>query len=409
MTNNGKWYIDNILQANVDSYKQQLSSIFNLNSVDELITLVNPNSLIKTFIGNGTSGDSKEGRDELMYIVNSMLPDELRKDSSYLENLFEEINDYEQKIKFLKKDLKEKNYEIEKLKNDNKNILNWDSNIENYNDRSLCEIKSKIDDYYSTKNKTDILYAEINKTEVEIASLRNSNHTSDLNANKKESKFKIIFLSIITLGLYLIFKRKSKTQQNIVDNSYLIREKENILLKKREEYNKLIQNISQIDITDLEYKKKCIMEKIEEDENVREKKEKYSKLLNEKEIIENEIKEIENELNKKKREKNKFSESVDEILNENFSSFDIELFDEKGSEKISITQNGIDLKYLNHANRYNIIYELNEFLKNKNIRTFSLIDQAESFNQISSINNSQVISCKVTKDNNIKVNGKNVN
>ncbi len=93
------------------------------------------------------------------------------------------------------------------------------------------------------------------------------------------------------------------------------------------------------------------------------------------------------------------------MLSNEFNNFEIELFDSKGNEKIQIKQNNIDLRFLNHANKWNIIFEINDFLKSKTINSFTVIDGAESFNKISRNDNVQVICSKVTTDEKLILNG----
>ena len=63
------------------------------------------------------------------------------------------------------------------------------------------------------------------------------------------------------------------------------------------------------------------------------------------------LKIISEKLEVKQQIKTKISLELSSMLTNEFSNFQIELFDSKGNERIQIRQNNIDLKFLNHANK----------------------------------------------------------
>ena len=139
------------------------------------------------------------------------------------------------------------------------------------------------------------------------------------------------------------------------------------------------------------------------------KKSTFKKMNDELEDLEKNLNVIQEKLESKQQIKTKISLELSSILANEFTNFQIELFDSKGNERIQIRQNNIDLKFLNHANKWNIIFEINDFLKNKTLISFTIIDGTESFNKISYSNDVQIICAKVTEDEKLVLNGKNIN
>lgn len=402
-TKDKTWFVNNIKQSDKESYRKTIADKLKLNSIDDIFNNVNPHLFIDIFEGSGKSENSKKSRNIIMKILNNKLPSGQKIDSNELEEIFEEIESLESERKDIRKLINNIEKEIETFKKSHTEIINWNKANHNADETRLNNLENEKSKYISLINEKEYISVEINKKNNKLDNLRNKN----INKNKKESKFKIFILSILTLGLYLIFRKKKNTSKNELspyENEQSIKETEKELEKLKNQWNKLREKIEEIDIDKINQEISEINEKeLEIQEHSRTKDILYNK-LEEKNNYEEQLEELKSKITKLNSKKISISQNIEKMIKDNFKTFDISLFDEKGKEKISISQNNIDLEYLNHANKLKVIYEINEFIKSDALNTFSLIDQGESFNELN-INSSQSIIAKVDNDE-LKINGK---
>ncbi len=413
-TNNKKWFIDNIEFKNNEEYLKQIAKIVGLDSIDELFVRTNPHLLVQTISGKGD--DKKELKDDFVKIINLGLDK-----NNKLENFEELVNEkaeLTQTIKRQKENIKDKKQELEYYQSSHGEIKDWDSN-NNYDVYQLNDISKKINEYEEIKKQIISKTNLIDENKIKIHNLKNNtnNNTISTYMQKKESKFKIIFLTIITLGIYLFFyKQKAKknisTENNQIqaNNEYEIKRLNDENTKIQKEIDKLMKDSKFYNIN---YDKLINQQselKIQERENIdlNTYKLQYQAKKN---IIKNEEQKL-NKLNDRYSQlDNQYKTSlkkIEKIISDNFKGFKVSLFDAKGSDNFNISQNSVDLKNLNYASKNNIIHIINQFIKKGiNIDCFNLIDQVESFNELSIKNeNTQTIACKVTNDKKIKLNGK---
>ncbi|MDE5651826.1 MAG: hypothetical protein K2H80_02065, partial [Ureaplasma sp.] len=235
---------------------------------------------------------------------------------------------------------------------------------------------------------------------------------------KSQNKLKLttfqILLIVLTFGIYFLvlkFKFKNENQISEYNSSLQSKQIELEINKIQNEINSLMHDkkYENVDIELLRNKKRDLDTATANHSSYLAKKAIFKKYNIELNDLQKELSTLSNELESKRQIKTKISKELDQMLSNEFSNFEIELFDSKGNEKIQIKQNNIDLKFLNHANKWNIIFEINDFLKSKTLISFTVIDGTESFNKISRNENVQVICSKVTTDEKLILNGQHIN
>lgn len=463
----GTWFCDGIKFHDFENYNKNLQKIFK-TEMENLFLDSNPQLLVSKVVG--ATSKNKELRDVLILILNSNLSEDKKINDEQFNDLLDEIEDEKNNIKMLRKTQNGLKQEIENFKKNNPEIKNWDSldtikdiqveyssiddKIKNYNETrykielkedEIKKINSKI---FDIENKIKMNEEHLSKIQNELIntpkSIINGEITDNKTFNNKQSTIKLkwfeIILSILTLGIYYLIwkffinkqtntisheninrcdsisneinkleKNEQEIKNNIVNIQYEKKELENARSKIMLERSKLSDSIKNIDFESLMDKKSEIESQIQGNENINIIKGKYNIKKEELNKLSEELADSETKFNKLSSKHRQISEFINKQLKSNFKTFEVSLFDSKSKEKTSVTQNGIDLKYLNFANKMNIVFELNEFLKksNKNnVNSFVLIDQAESYNKINIENKgSQIIACKVTNDRELKNNG----
>lgn len=422
-TKNNDWYFDNIKQANKEMYLQTIQKYFNID-LDSLFLSINPNLLQNTLNSNTKQKD--EIRTTMISIANSLTIDEsIKYDVDKFNQLNQKINEYSNDKKDYNKQIKELQKEIEYYKNTNSEITNWeiaDNNINN--SKELYNIENAINNYNTIKNKIELLNAKhsditntINQIDYNINNIKNSNNYQS-NNKSKGNIFLLIILFILGIipGIiyYLIAFRKKENNDNSNTNiSYklnnLNKQKEELInqlssIKKELDnlYNhKDYQNISLEELINLKQKYESLSN---DNENNNRIKHKYNEMIDKYNQLINTYEDIDNKLNQLLNTKRKISENTNKILKQNFPYFDVDLFDAKDKEKLSIKVNNIPYENLNHSAKYNVAFNINEYLFNKHqLKTFVLIDNGESFNQVNLRHDTQVIIACVSNDNQLKL------
>lgn len=409
-TQKDQWWINAIHCNTKLDYQRALADKLKINDIQDIKSNVFPNLLEDIFLTN--KQDSKEGRDELMSILEPKLSSESRHlvNNGGLKLLFDEINFLNDEAKSKAKEIKEQKNQIQSFKDHNKDILDWNDNNFTNLEKEIIDNNEKITKYEEAENKISNLRSEKVKLENILDS---QNKLSNSSQNTKLS-FLQILLVVITFGIYLIVLKFRSNNENQISEYNSSLENEQIkskITKLQNEINELIHNKNYEDVAiELLRNKRRDLESASVNESLYlAKKSTFKKMNDELEDLEKNLNVIQEKLESKQQIKTKISLELSSILANEFTNFQIELFDSKGNERIQIRQNNIDLKFLNHANKWNIIFEINDFLKNKTLISFTIIDGTESFNKISYSNDVQIICAKVTEDEKLVLNGKNIN
>lgn len=415
LTKNNKWFINGSEYKKSDDYIKRILEIFNLNDIKELFLRSNPHILTKIILSN--SNDKKEFKDEFISIINLGL-DEDTKIQNFSE-IVEKRNDLSLLIKDLKKKVKTSSLEIENYKISHPEIKNWDIINDNNTSDAMINLKNQIDLYEEIADQIQITSNKIKNLQIDIDNL--SSIEINLKDDKKPSLFKIIFLSIITFGIYyFVYKKRNKRCSNpnnendsLTNNEYKIKTLKENLMNENIRLNKLLnhENYKNVDYEKLVNIKRELINQNNNNSEFNSYKLTHKDMLNKLKLIEDDLYNKNNEYIKINNEYINSSKKIEEYVKNNFKEFDVLLFDENGSDKFLISQNGIDIKYLNFANKNNIVHLLNQFIKRGiEINCFNLIDQVESFNNLYLKDyDSQIICCRVTNDKELMLNGKNIN
>ncbi len=369
-TQKDQWFINSAHYNTKSDYQIELANKLKLRDIKDIQSNIFPNLLEDIFLTN--KQDSKEGRDELMSILEPKLSNESRHlvNNGGLKLLFDEIYSLNDEIKSITREIKIQKSQMASFKENNKDILNWDSDINNI-EKEIIENNDKITKYEEVETKISNLRSEKIKLENTLDFERKNQNLSQLENEQIKSK---------------ISKIQSEMNNLAHDKNY-----QDVDIEKLRDTRKDLESASTNESIYLA------------------KKSTFKKMNDELEELEKKLKIISEKLEVKQQIKTKISLELSSMLTNEFSNFQIELFDSKGNERIQIRQNNIDLKFLNHANKWNIIFEINDFLKNKTLNSFTVIDGVESFNKISHSDNVQVICAKVTEDEKLVLNGKYIN
>ncbi len=411
LTNENKWYIDNCQYSNKDEYFKRLSNILAIDNVEDLFVRCNPSLLVNVILSDGE--DKKFLKDEFIQIINSGL--DINNKISNLNEIITNKNTLQEEIKILKKELKNVKKENENYKKHHNDITNWDD-LSNTDDKSqlLFEIEDKINNYEKISNEIKVKNEEINKLNIEWTKIN-----SESSLQKTKWKWWQWILIFLTFGLYYFFRKKkqsaSRQYNNLGSNNEYHKKKIDF---KINDIKKEINSLSE----DKNYKDIMYDSLLSQREELRKNqiynkdfdfyKAQYQQKYNNQKELENKCEEKEKELNELKNQYNEISMKIENIIKHKFNGlFEVSFFDEKGNDKLLIKQNNIDLKYLNHANKMNLIHLLNHFIKKSiNINCFNLIDHAESFNNLLiTSEDTQVIACYVSTNKSLGLNGKNIN
>lgn len=408
-TQKDQWFINSAHYNTKSDYQIELANKLKLRDIKDIQSNIFPNLLEDIFLTN--KQDSKEGRDELMSILEPKLSNESRHlvNNGGLKLLFDEIYSLNDEIKSITREIKIQKSQMASFKENNKDILNWDSDINNI-EKEIIENNDKITKYEEVETKISNLRSEKIKLENTLDFERKN---QNLSQNTKLT-FVQILLVILTFGIYLIFLKSKVNNANQISEYHSSLENEKIkskISKIQSEMNDLAhdKNYQDVDIEKLRDTRKDLESASTNESIYLAKKSTFKKMNDELEELEKKLKIISEKLEVKQQIKTKISLELSSMLTNEFSNFQIELFDSKGNERIQIRQNNIDLKFLNYANKWNIIFEINDFLKNKTLNSFTVIDGVESFNKISHSDNVQVICAKVTEDEKLVLNGKYIN
>lgn len=421
---NAKWFINNIEQKNVTTYRETLSSILKLKELDLFFILTNPLLLTNKLVGETI--DKSKIRNSIIEIANLISNSHIA-DSDEINKLISAISDSENKVKTNKKEIKAKVEQISSFKNANEEIKDWNvinSDNDNNNEKiiNLNKLKKQHEIYQNYERQNEILSSEIKDIDNEQLILENNMNVATPNINNK-IKWTIIdyILIFLTLGIWYFIKIKiNKTKKineaascsdNIRHNKTKYQDNAKSKENKLEQMKKIQLKKGALNLGDLllsiEEREKEIKLSKEEQIYIYQKKENLKQLelgledLDKKEII------FKDNLNSLKSEKHKIDQATKTIMNDTFKNFNIVLFNDDNEDRLDIYQNGIKWEYLNRANKLNIVFELNDFLKRKyNLNTFNLIDNCEAFNNLYESNN-QLICASVTNEN-LKFNGSDI-
>lgn len=391
-------------------YQRALADKLKVNDIQDIKSNIFPNLLEDIFLTN--KQDSKESRDELMSILEPKLSNESRHlvNNGGLKLLFDEINFLNDEVKSKTKEIKEQKNQIQSFKEYNKDILDWSDNNFTNLEKEIIENNEKITKYEEVENKISNLRSE----KIKLENILDSQNKLSNSSQNTKLLFLQILLIVLTFGIYLIVLKFRANNENEISEYHSSLESEQIkskITKLQNEINELIhnKNYEGVEIESLRNKRRDLESASANESLYLAKKSTFKKMNDELEGLEKTLNVIREKLESKQQIKTKISLELSSILAKEFTNFQIELFDSKGNERIQIRQNNIDLKFLNHANKWNIIFEINDFLKNKTLTSFTVIDGTESFNKISHSKDVQIICAKVTEDEKLVLNGKNIN
>lgn len=412
-TSRGKWFINEVEQKSGSTYKESLKNILNVD-LDSLWLNANPNYLVDCFFGK--SKDCVKIRDVIVSAVNSNLDKQEQVDPSELVELQTKIEGVDDEIGKIKKDIKNtKNY-IELIKQENPDIVDWSLNSDNV---SKAEIQKKLDDVIKELKENKKTIEDVSKLQTEINRLKNdlndSNPSTNYQKTNSDRKMSIIdiILFILTLGLYyFVWKNKNKTNdvtsfRNAINKNSNI-EKE--IEKKQQRVEELKKSkIYNLNLDDLSAKRNKYESMLDDNDISMQLKNKYHNNNQKLQELENDLSDMKSKKSGYEKAKYKLSEKINIKIKEFFPDFEISLFDDKMNPIVVVKQKEVELEHLNHAHKFNIIYQINDFMSfDKDINVFKLIDGAESFNNLYTKEDSQIIYAKVTDDKEIKLNGKNI-
>ncbi|MDE5617234.1 MAG: ATP-binding protein [Ureaplasma sp.] len=256
-TQKDEWFIDGVHFNTKIDYQKSLSQRLGLKDINDIKSNIFPNLLEDIFLTN--KQDSKEGRDELMSILEPKLSSESRclVKNGGLKFLFTEIYSLEEEIKQKNKMIKEKNYEIRSFKEHNKEILDWNTDNLNNIDKEIIENNKIISNYENVENKIANLRSEKIKLENDLDNKKEFNKSQD---KLKLTAFQILLI-VLTFGIYfLILKSKFKNENQISEYNWSIQYKqiESEINKIQNEINSLMhdKNYENVDIELLRNKKR---------------------------------------------------------------------------------------------------------------------------------------------------------
>lgn len=291
------------------------------------------------------------------------------------------------------------------------------------NQSSINELKNRINKYDLISTNLSNYVNQLQQLELEqynIAQKMKNTHNaySEESISKKPNGFITFLLTIITLGLYLLFrnrKPKNKSYDNVTsDLRNLDNQGKNVSMKidSIKEDMKNYQNDLYYKNVDIESLRNQLHESRTYNSNedfINEIKSKYNRCISEIKNYEKLLQQQNDKLTSLKNENNKNIEKIDASLNKFFNEYSVKLSSNDVNGKLNIYYKGVDFKHLNYAAKTNITLSISNFLKQKNgLQIFDLLDQRECINDLLNETQNQIIACKVTQDNELKLNGKNI-
>lgn len=412
-TKNNKWFIDDIEYKKFDEYQKGLLKELNIDGSNRFFELVNPFSLMDV-ISSKTSQDKKILKDRVISLINEGLDSNYKIDD--FNALVQRKNELKEQKDKLSKEIKTSQQEIERYKSNFPEITNWDIEPQkSIGDSAL--VQEQINNYTRISNDINLLNDEINKLTTKITNSISNIKEPTIEEKPKMKRGLYIFLCIITFGVYYLITKKKQKQLSAQNNNNSIASKEyqrKILEQQKEEKIKEREKLmndpayKDVDLEKLIAVKESLKLSHGENLTIEIRKNKYKTMIKELNSLRDKYLTIENDYTNVSNQYLNVSKVVEEFVNRNFKNFNIDFSNNKSDDKFIISQNSIDVNFLNYANKLNVVLELNQFIKNElKIDNFILVDQAESFNNLYTENlNCQTIACKVTNDEVIKVNGK---
>lgn len=287
--------------------------------------------------------------------------------------------------------------------------------------KNFLSIKDEIEKKY---NSLDVLKNKLLKLQNDKTDYENFNN-QELNENKPSIWEILIFILLsltIIFGIiyYFLywklkyskneFKENNLTSSRLKDNRDEIKNTEKQIAYLKESINQLEENSNYKNVNyDL------IVDKLSEIKSQKESNDSFKNAKIQLENFFNNLKKLQKEkqqkefeLQTKESEKRKITELTNSVIKKYFPNFDIDFFNETNKESLNIRKENVPLNYLNHSTKMNTIFEINNFLnKELGFDSFVLIDGGESFNKVYNSNN-QTIVAKVTNENKLKLNGKDL-
>ncbi len=418
---NKSWFMDGAKYSTHSDFFKSFSKRIGINEPELLFDHCNPMNSIDHYESN--TKENRRLRDILIRVSNFKMEDGEKINQDEIEELTNEINEHDEKIRSLKTNIKnqlnkksvfqERSEQIEE-----KSKINAFNEDESKINSKILDLEKELNEIRDVKNqweKNNIVRNEcIQRKKIEEEKKESFSYgDNDKYAPKRKINFFEIILTILTLGLYYVLflrNRKSKKNSNVTE---IRRVQENI-----NNYEKELKKLT--------YEKEIINEKYEKINFYREAEilnelniiERHSNLDNsdKKEIeqylsIEESIKRLEEEMKEQidiqniaKYKKKEIESKLEKRIKEIFPKFDIEIFSNNKSDSVVIKQNNIKIKFLNRSAKMNIVGEINDFLKEGiKINTFNLIDNGEAINEIYGDNKNQKIVTYVTRDPDLKL------
>lgn len=420
-SSNKSWFMDGAKYSTHGDFFKSFSKRIGINEPELLFDHCNPMNSIDHYESN--TKENRRLRDILIRVSNFKMEEGEKINQDEIEELTNEINEHEEKIKSLKADIKTQSNRKSDFKErseqiEEKSKINAFNQDESKINSKLVDLERELNEIRDVKNQWKIINTDWDECvqRIKIEEEKKESFSYDDNdkyAPKRKINFLEIILVILTLGLYyLLFLRNRKSKKN-TSVTELRRVQENI-----NNYEKELKKLT--------YEKEIINEKYEKIDSYRETEiinelniiKSHSNLDNsdKKEIeqyllIEENIKRIEEEMkeqidiqniakNKKKEIESKLEKRIKEI----FPKFDVEIFSNNKNDSVVIKQNDIKIKFLNRSAKMNIAGEINDFLKEGiKINTFNLIDNGEAINEIYGDDKNQKIITYVTRDPDLKL------
>lgn len=426
-SSNKSWFMDGAKYSTHGDFFKSFSKRIGINEPELLFDHCNPMNSIDHYESN--TKENRRLRDILIRVSNFKMEEEEKIDQDEIEELTNEINENEEKIKSLKAKIKTQSNRKSDFQEwseqiEEKSRINAFNEDESKINSKILDLEKELNEIRDVKNQWKIINTAwdecVQRIKIEEEKKESFSYgDNDKYAPKRKINFFEIILTILTLGLYYILflrNRKSKKNTSITE---LRRVQENINnyekeLKKltyekeisKEEYEKInfyreteilnelniIERHSNLDNSD----KKEIEQYLSIEENIKRLEEEMEEEINIQNIAKKKKKEIESKLEKR--------------IKEIFPKFDIEIFSNNKSDSVVIKQNDIKIKFLNRSAKMNIAGEINDFLKEGiKINTFNLIDNGEAINEIYGDNKNQKIITYVTRDPDLKLEVKKIN
>lgn len=418
---NGKYYYNDIEQKNSATYLEMIANNLHLKSIQDLSEFLHYTKLQET-ITSDKSNDKNDLINLLISLVNDRLNDANKIDPNKLDDIALQLENCNDQISLIKKDIKALQLKSVQIKSDNPNIQNWDNLLE-INQSSINELKNRINKYDLISTNLSNYVNQLQQLELEqyniTQKMKNThNDYSEESINKKPNGFITFLLTIITLGLYLLFrnkKPKNKSSDNVTsDLRNLDNQRKNVSMKidSIKEEMKNYQNDLYYKNVDIESLRNQLHESRTYNSNedfINEIKSKYNRCINVIKNYEKLLQQQNDKLTSLKNENIKNIEKIDASLNKFFNEYSVKLSSNDVNGKLNIYYKGVDFKHLNYAAKTNITLSISNFLKQKNgLQIFDLLDQRECINDLLNETQNQIIACKVTQDNELKLNGKNI-